>query len=89
MDAVDRRDVPTTAGEPRVHRPVPSATWTTTRRWGPNLGDDTEYRVTLTAGGPIEIVASNRSSVSIPAELARWLADAVAQAAAWDGEPTP
>lgn len=70
----------------RVHRPAASATWEHTHRWGVQLGDSTDLRITRVDGGGLTI-SYGRESVEIRRELVPVFAEMVAAAAAWtDGE---
>lgn len=70
-----------------IHRPAASRTWEHQHRWGHQLGDSTDLRVTRTNGGGVTI-AYGRESIEIREELVDVLNEMVQAAAAWtDPEP--
>lgn len=81
-----------TPSGPHIHRGVARATWVVKHRWGPNIGDITEYTVAKREG--VERVSisglSGRGNENWPAELARELNAAINAALEWNGEdPEP
>ncbi|MGZ4574764.1 MAG: hypothetical protein ACXVXY_07175 [Mycobacteriaceae bacterium] len=69
----------------RVNRPAPTATWEHRHRWGSNLGDTTELRVTRT-GGRLRISYGSTEVVEIRPELLDVFASMVTAALAWTDE---
>ena len=69
--------------KPRVYRAPSVATWKLTDKWGPNLGDITEFTVTRTPGHSLQIVYGNYK-ITVPEKMVGWFADSVAQAADWE-----
>lgn len=75
---------------PSVRTPPAIATWRTSQRWGPNLGDITDYLITRVDGGRLTVKAGRSGEVEIPAGSIPWFTAAVAAAAEWTaagGEP--
>lgn len=81
-----RATPPQTAGQPRVHRPLPTASWPISQSWGPSITDSTDWSVSRSAGNLT--IRRGKESITVPEDLVPWFADAVAQAAVWtDDQP--